>query len=85
MRKFVDLDEATLSEAIHLYTKDGQLLRGVDFVRYLTGEVGWMIPARLLLRIKILKPLFEKIYEFIANRRRRISTVSGLQSRALYE
>src|SRR5262245_4596234 len=68
VRKVAGLDESALSQAIHLRTSHGEVLRGVDFVQYLTGKVWWLAPVHLLLRIQILKPLFVKLYDFIAKR-----------------
>ena len=85
VRELVGLDESTLSQAIHLRTNRGEVLRGVDFFQYVAAKVWWLRPVSLLLGITFLKPVFAQLYDFIAKRRRKISTVCGLQSKALYK
>lgn len=77
--------EEALLQAIHLYTPEGKLFRGIEFFRYLSGKVWWLIPISLLLRTAFLRPVFEKIYEMIAKHRKTISKVCRLESRALYK
>ena len=81
VRELVGLDESTCSQAIHVRTNEGVLFRGVDFLQYFAGKIWWLVPVVILLRIKPLKPL----YDSLAKRRRKISNVCGLQSRALYK
>lgn len=78
------LDEATLLQSIHLFTPQGEILRGPDFFHYVSGKIWWLRPIHLILQYKFLKSIFSNCYYFIAKRRRRISRVCGLQSRAKY-
>jgi len=78
------LDEVELSQAIHLVTPAGDVYRGIDFFQYLAEKIWWMTPLSMLLRIRWLKPLWRKLYDFIANRRVKISKICGLQSKAIY-
>lgn len=80
-----NLNEETLLKAIHLYTPNGEVVREIDFFQRVTSKVWWLAPIEILLRITILKPLFAFIYNAIAKRRRRISRLCGLQSKALYK
>ena len=78
------LDEATLLQSIHLLTADGKILRGADFFHYVSGKVWWLMPIHSILKIPAIKRIFAKLYDFVARRRRQISKVCGLQSRAKY-
>ena len=78
------LDKDTLLESIHLLTTEGKILRGADFFHYVAGKVWWLTPVHLALKVPFLKRLFSKFYDFIAKRRRKISRVCGIQSRAKY-
>jgi len=85
VREVAGIDESTLSQAIHVRTREGKLLRGVALFRYISGKVWWLAPASLLLRIEFFEPGFEAVYSFISKRRRTISKLCGLQSRDLYK
>jgi len=79
------LDETTLLKAIHLLTPDGTILQGADFFDYLSGRVWWLAPIHALLRITPIKKIFTRLYNFVAKRRKKISQVCQLQSRAKYQ
>ena len=85
VREVTGLDESTLSQAIHVQTRHGDVLRGVDFFQYFASKVWWLKPVSLLLGINVLKPVFAQLYDGIAKRRRKISTFCGLQSKAFYK
>jgi DCC1-like thiol-disulfide oxidoreductase len=78
-------NEETLLQAIHLYTTNGEIVKGVDFFQRLASKVWWLAPLELLLRIPLLKTQFTLIYDAVAKRRRRISRICGLQSKAIYK
>lgn len=78
------LSEATLLNSIHLFTSERKILKGVDFFDYLSAKIWWLTPLYLIFRVPLIKPLFSVFYTFIATRRRKISKVCGLQSRAKY-
>lgn len=79
------IDKEKLQEQIHLFTPDGRVFRGIDFVQFLSSKVWWMMPLSVLLRISFLKPLFRLMYLAIAKRRYGLSKACGLESRALYK
>jgi len=85
VQELVGVDEATLNEAIHLRTKEGALLKGLDSFLYFAGTVWWLAPVGFLAGTWPIKPIFAKVYDFIAKRRRKISAMCGLQSKALYK
>ena len=57
VQELTGLDESTLTQAIHLRTTQGEILRGIDFFQYFAGKVWWLSPVSFLLRIKVLRPL----------------------------
>ena len=77
--------EEDLQKAIHLYTENGEIVKGVDFFQRVASKVWWLMPINLLLRISFLKPLFTFIYNEVAKRRQKISQFCGLQTRAIYK
>ena len=84
VQEIVNLNEETLLQAIHLYTPEGEIVRGIDFFQRGAGKIWWLTPLNLLLQVPILKRVFAVIYDAVAKRRRRISQLCGLQSRARY-
>lgn len=85
VKDFSKLDEETLLQAIHLYTPNGEIVKGVDFFQRVASKVWWLKPFDLLFRVSFLKPIFTFLYHEVAKRRRKISQVCGLQSRAIYK
>lgn len=85
VKEIVNLNEETLLQAIHLYTPDGEIVRGIDFFQRVASKIWWLTPVNLLFHVPILKRVFAVIYDAVAKRRRRISQVCGLQSRARYK
>lgn len=79
------LGEETLLQAIHLYKPNGEVVQGIDFFKYFASKVWWLKPINLLLSVAVLKPIFTLIYNAIAQRRRNISRICRLQSKALYK
>jgi len=79
------LSEEVLLQAIHLYTANGDVVKGVDFFLYLASKIWWLRPLSLLLSISFLKPIFTLIYNTIAKRRKGISRICKLQSKAIYK
>lgn len=79
------LNEETLLQAIHLYTANGEIVKGADFFQRIASKVWWLTPLDLLLRIPLLKTLFALAYDAAAKRRRMISRICGLQSKAIYK
>jgi predicted DCC family thiol-disulfide oxidoreductase YuxK len=85
VRDVSGLKEETLLQAIHLYKPNGDVVKGIDFFQYVASKIWWLTPINLLLRISIFKPIFTLIYDTIAKRRRNISRICGLQSKAIYK
>lgn len=85
VKETTKLSEETLLRAIHLYKPDGQIVKGIDFFQVIATKVWWLKPLSIILSISILKPLFTLLYDAIAQRRRRLSQVCGLQKRAIYK
>ncbi len=85
VKEISNLNEETLLQAIHLYTPEGEIVRGADFFQRVASKVWWLAPVNLLLHVPILKRFFAVIYDEVARRRRLISRLCGLQSRALYK
>lgn len=85
VRDISGLNEETLLQAIHLYKPNGDVVKGIDFFRNVTSKVWWLTPVNFLLSISFLKPLCTLIYDAIAKRRRNISKICGLQSKAIYK
>lgn len=85
VQEALGLDASTLAEAIHVKLPSGEILRGIDFVIEVAKRVWWLKPMGLLLSVGWVKPIGARVYDAIARRRRRISTVCGLQSRARYK
>ena len=84
IRQLSGLSQEALTQSIHLYTVEGKIFRGIDFYGYLLSKMWWGKPFALLLRAALLRPIFERIYEAVAKRRKRFSKLCGLESRALY-
>lgn len=84
VRDLTGIHEDTLLQAIHLYTAEGNIFQGVDFIAYLAERVWWLRPIGLVLKISFLRPFWQKMYDEVAKRRKCISQACGLQSRALY-
>lgn len=78
------LDQETLMQSIHLLLPDEDILRGADVFDYLSGKVWWLAPVHIVLKIPALKRLFIRLYSYVARRRRKISEVCRLQTRAKY-
>lgn len=85
VQELTGLNEEVLNQSIHVYTSDKKILRGIDFFQYVVSKIWWLAPLSMLLKISFLKPFFEGIYNFIASRRRKISKICGLESRAQYK
>lgn len=85
VRELTKLNEESLMSAIHLYTSNGSILKGIDFFEYLSNKIWWLYPIALLLKINFLKPLFASLYNSIANQRRKLSKLCGLEKRAIYK
>jgi predicted DCC family thiol-disulfide oxidoreductase YuxK len=85
VRDISGLDEETLLQAIHLYKPNGDVVKGIDFFQYIASKIWWLAPINFLLSISFLKPAFRLIYDAVARRRRNISRVCGLQSKAIYK
>lgn len=85
VRDVSGLSEEILLQAIHLYKPNGEIVKGIDFFQYIASKVWWLQPFNFLLSIPILRPLFTMIYNAIAQRRKKISQVCGLQSKAKYK
>lgn len=85
VKDIAGLNEETLLQAIHLYKPNGDVVKGIDFLQYVASKVWWLTPINFLLRISSLKPLFTLIYDAVARRRRTISRICGLQSKAIYK
>jgi predicted DCC family thiol-disulfide oxidoreductase YuxK len=85
IKELTGLDETVLLEALHLYTSKGDILKAVDAFAFIAGKIWWLSPFALLLKIKLFKPLSAKIYNFIAQRRRKLTKICRLDSRALYK
>lgn len=79
------LDERTLSEAIHLRLPNGRVVRGIDFFLEVARRVWWLKPFGFAFGIPIVKPIAARVYAAVAKRRRSISSLCGLQSRARYK
>lgn len=73
------LTEEDLLKAIHLFTKDGEVLRGIDFIERLARKVWWMFPIYWLMKIKFFKDCLGWLYVKFANNRQQISKVCGLK------
>lgn len=85
VRDISGLSEETLLQAIHLYKTNGSIVKGIDFFQCIASKVWWLLPINLLLSIPLFKPIFTLIYNSIAKRRRNISRICGLQSKAIYK
>ena len=85
VRELTKLSEESLLQAIHLYLPDHQIVSGIDFFLIVTSKVWWLTPMNLVMRIDSVKPLFAWLYNMVAKRRRRLSKICGLQSRAIYK
>lgn len=68
----------TLGQAIHLYTRQGRVYRGLEFIQRLAEEVWWLTPLRVALMIPPVYWLCEKLYRCFAKRRMLISKVCKL-------
>ena len=85
VRDLTGLSEEVLQQSIHLYTPNGEIYKGVDIFARVTGRIWWLVPVSLLLRVPFLKPVYNKAYNYFANRRQRFSKACGLESRAMYK
>jgi hypothetical protein len=79
------LNEATLLESIHVLTPEGTIFRDVEFFIYLTEKIWWLKPINLLMKVPPCKRAFSQLYTYIAKKRRKISKLCGLESRAIYK
>ena len=61
-----------------LLTRDGALLEGVDAYIHIAGQFWWGRPFARLARLSLLNRLLRKAYQWIADRRQRISAVCRL-------
>ena len=82
VQKLCGVDEHTLREAIHLWTPQGEVVRGVDFFQRVAQAVWWLLPVRVVLGIRPLRPLFDRIYGWVARHRKEISRVCRLDPRS---
>lgn len=80
IRELTGLEECDLLQAIHLYTKDGEVLKGIDFIEKLASKVWWMYPIYLLMQIRVLKSIFAWLYAKFADNRQQISKICKLKS-----
>jgi hypothetical protein len=78
------VDDTMLLQSIHLVAPDGKIYRGADFFHYLSGKVWWLLPIHFILKVPLIRRLFNKLYDYIALRRKSLSKICGLQSRAKY-
>lgn len=85
VQEVTGLDAETLGRAIHLYTHQGRVYRGLDFVQRLAEEVWWLTPVNVALRIPPIYWTCEKLYGFFAKRRMLISKVCKLSPRLPHE
>lgn len=78
VKEITGLPEEELLKAIHLFTKDGEVLKGIDFIERLASKVWWMLPMYWLMKIKFFKDCFGFLYMGFAKNRQAISKVCGL-------
>jgi hypothetical protein len=85
IRELTGLSEEILQQSIHLYTTSGEVYKGVDLFACVAGKIWWMVPLSWILRIPFCKPFYDKVYNYIAKRRKKFSKACGLDSRAIYK
>jgi predicted DCC family thiol-disulfide oxidoreductase YuxK len=81
----VNVPAEELLKDIHLITKDGEVYRGPEAFRFIAKHIWWLKPLFVFSRLPLLEGLLNRLYRFIADRRTKISTVCGLQEKALYK
>lgn len=69
---------------MHLLANDGKLYRGADAYRYVFKKVWWLTPLYVLTSLPLLRSVFDGLYRVVADRRRQISKVCGLRSKARF-
>ena len=79
------LDTTTLMRSIHLYTPEGAIFAEADFLLHLGSRIWWARPFAWIFSIPPMTPLLRVVYRFVARRRKKISTICGLQSKAIYK
>jgi hypothetical protein len=78
------IDQETLMKSIHLLLPDGKILQGADFFGYLSGKVWWLTPLHAILKIALVKRIFNRFYGYVARRRKKISAICQLKAETKY-
>jgi hypothetical protein len=77
----VGIDASVLLQAIHVITVEGCVFRGPEAFVAIASKIWWAKPLAWILRLPMIRHCFAWTYGHVAQRRKMISKVCGLDGR----